>query len=437
MRSWFIDGVDPHAPAPFVHGLPSTPQEFLAQLPRDTFSCWVRGHSGLVGFGRAARLRSRGGGTVEGRDRFDDLSAQWRRTAESAEVDDGVNLPGSGLVGFTAIAFADDSATDSVIDIPRFIMGRWHQRVWLTSIAPEDCDDDLTLEASPLTPVAGAELGEGLISEERHIANVAAAVDLMRADGSDMKKIVLARDAVVDADDDIDVRAVLGALNQAYPATWTFNVAGLIGATPELLVGVHDGEVSSRVLAGTYRVESDAQAELAQARAQLAGAKDSQEHDYAIRSLESSLRPYSSDLHVDEQPYLLTLPNVIHLATDARGTLDSPTGRPEDRPTIIDLAKSIHPTAAVGGVPRDDAMREIARIEQADRGRYAGPVGWIDGSGDGQLGIALRCGQLESRTRIRLWAGGGIMPDSDPESELAESWAKLGPMLGALGLSRP
>ncbi|OFL66421.1 isochorismate synthase MenF [Brevibacterium sp. HMSC063G07] len=438
VRSWFIDGVDPHAPAPFAGGLPSTVQDFLAQLPQDTFNCWVRGHSGLVGFGRAARLRASGSGTVEGRTRFDQLSQQWRTVSERAQVEDAVRLPGSGLVGFTAIAFADDSDTDSVIDIPRFIMGRRHERVWLTSICPEDgADDDFTLESTALSPVAGASLHEGRISQEQHIRNVSDAVALMRAPGSRFKKIVLARDAVVDTPRDIDVRAVLGALNADYPATWTFNVAGMIGATPELLVGAHDGVVRSRVLAGTYQVRDDAQAELAQARQQLAGAKDSQEHIYATHSLEESLRPYSSDLHVDEQPYLLTLPNVIHLATDAHGTLDSPSGRPKDRPSIIDLAKSIHPTAAVGGVPRNETMREIARIEGADRGRYAGPVGWIDGAGNGQLGIALRCGQLESRTRIRLWAGGGIMPDSDPQSELAESWAKLGPMLQALGVSRP
>lgn len=438
VRSWFIDGVDPHAPAPFAHGLPSTVREFLAQLPQDTFNCWVRGHSGLVGFGRVARLRAAGGETVEGRTRFDQLSQQWHAVAERAQVEDSVNLPGSGLVGFTAIAFTDDSDTDSVIDIPRFIMGRRHERVWLTSISPESgADDDFTLEATALTPVTGATLRDGHISQEQHIRNVSEAVELMRAPGSQFKKIVVARDAVVDTEHDIDVRAVLGALNAAYPATWTFNVAGLIGATPELLVGVQEGVVRSRVLAGTYQVREDAQAELAQARQQLAGAKDSQEHAYATRSLEECLRPYSSDLHVDEQPYLLSLPNVIHLASDAHGTLDSPSGRSEDRPSIIDLAKNIHPTAAVGGVPRNEAMREIARIEQTDRGRYAGPVGWIDGAGNGQLGIALRCGQLESRTRIRLWAGGGIMPDSDPQSELAESWAKLGPMLQALGLSRP
>jgi len=237
---------------------------------------------------------------------------------------------------------------------------------------------------------------------------------------------------VVGTDDDIDVRTVLGRLNAEYPSCWTFDVAGLVGATPELLIGVDDGVVTSRVLAGTYRVSHDPAAELDAARAQLGAAKDSAEHSFAIESLAAALRPFSPQLHVDAEPHLLQLANVIHLASDARGELRTSDGA---RPSILDVVAGVHPTAAVGGAPRRTAAAAISGYEGADRGRYAGPVGWIDDRGNGQLGIALRCGQLEARNRIRLWAGAGIMPDSDPAAELAETAAKFAPMLRALGVA--
>ncbi|WAL41556.1 chorismate-binding protein [Brevibacterium sp. BRM-1] len=540
VRSWFIDGVSPEAPRPFRAGLPTAPVEFLAQLPVDELSCWVRGTSGLVGFGRAVRLRTRGTagpGAVAGNgvpgavaadeaalpSRFTVLDRAWRALVASARIDDGVGLPGAGLVGFTALAFSPDSRAHSVIDVPRYLMGRRDGRVWLTDIAPDgDNAAGLALAASPLRAPVGARVLPGSVSAQAYRANVAQASATMRgtsvigtsaaglpetdaskaggrvtafgtgAHGSPgaaaspgtvgspgesggaataggagaageagrLRKAVLARDAVVETVEDIDVRAVLGRLNADYPSCWTFDVAGLVGATPELLIGVQDGTVTSRVLAGTYRVQRDPAAELDAARAQLGAAKDSAEHRFAINSLAASLGPLSPDLHVDAEPHLLQLSNVIHLASDARGTL-APTGSaagagsggapgsehevgdgeaagaPAAPPSILEVARRVHPTAAVGGVPPAAAAALIADLEGADRGRYAGPVGWLDDRGNGQLGIALRCGQLEARNRIRLWAGAGIMPDSDPDSELAETAAKLAPMLRALGARLP
>lgn len=422
VRSWFVDGVSPHAPAPFVDGIPTSAAEFLTQLPTDTLACWVRGNSGLVGFGRAVRLRARGA------ERFADLSNMWRALAGSATVDNQVRLPGSGLVGFTTIAFADDSHAESVIDVPQFIMGRRDGRVWLTSVTVDgEPSAPLQLADTPLQAPRSPQVNEGFMTGERYTQAVREAIEIMRAGRA--KKLVVARDAVVETENDIDVRALAGALNKAYPSTWTFCVAGMVGATPELLISKSNRTVESRVLAGTYRVSKDPHAELTAARNQLSGTKDTAEHRYAVDSLAQTLAPLCKELQVDPEPYLLTLSNVIHLASDAHGTVD------RDDLTVLDLAHAVHPTAAVGGVPREAAWDHIAHVEGADRGRYAGPVGWIDGNGDGQLGIALRCGQLESRSRIRLWAGCGIMPDSDPESELAETRAKLTPMMTALGVS--
>lgn len=467
VRSWFIDGVSPQAPRPFVQGLPASPQEFLAQLPPSGFSCWVRGTAGLVGIGRALRLRA------AGPDRFDALSAAWQEIAAAAEVDNEVGLPGSGLIGFAALAFSAHSATASVIDIPRFVMGRRDGRVWLTAVTtPGDPEDagGLALSHTPLAPPRAPRTRPGYVTPEDYVEIVARAVERLRAEagtgagaeagadgapgtpagagastgggtsagagpaaGEPLGKVVLARDEVVETDEEIDVRAVLGRLNSAYPTCWTFDVAGLVGATPELLIGVTDGQLTSRVLAGTYQVQGDPAEEIAAARAQLGSAKDSSEHAFAIDSLAASLSTVSEDLHVDAEPHLLQLATVIHLASDAHGTL-----RRGDHgcPTALEVARAVHPTAAVGGFPKDRAIEVIEELEDADRGRFAGPVGWIDERGNGQFGIALRCGQLEAPNRIRLFAGAGIMPDSDPASELAETEAKLAPMKRALGVER-
>lgn len=430
VRSRFVDGLTPDAPAPFSGRLPTRSIDFLTQLPASGFSCWVRGRSGLVGIGRRLRLRARGA------DRFDDLARQWDALIAAAQVDDRVELLGSGLVGFSAIAFSSDSGWDSVIDVPEYLLGRRDGRVWLTHVSGGDEEaalaPGLQLSPTPLSQQRVVSREPGAVSPEKYQEIVARASARLRSPEAGERKIVLARDEVITTEDEIDVRTLLGRLNAEFPSTWSFNVAGLVGATPELLIGVEDGAVHSRVLAGTYRVQEDPQQELAQARAHLGGRKDSVEHSYAIDSLASTLGPVTEELRVDPEPHLLQLANVIHLASDAHGRLRT---RPDGtRVSPFEVARAVHPTAAVGGTPRDRAMDLISRFEEMDRGRYAGPVGWVDGYGNGQFGIALRCGQLEDRNRIRLFAGAGIMPDSDPESELRETDAKFAPMRRALGV---
>jgi menaquinone-specific isochorismate synthase len=424
VRSRFVDGLTPDAPAPFAGRLPTRSIDFLTQLPASGFSCWVRGRSGLVGIGRRLRLRA------SGADRFDDLAQQWDALVDAAQVDDRVS----------AIAFDSGSTWESVIDVPEYLLGRRDGRVWLTHVCRRDGDGTgdgdavpgLQLSPTPLRQQRVVTREPGAVSPEKYQQIVARASARLRSPEAGERKIVLARDEVVTTEDEIDVRTLLGRLNAEFPSTWAFNVAGLVGATPELLIGVEDGAVHSRVLAGTYRVQEDPQQELAQARAHLGGRKDSVEHSYAIDSLASTLGPVTEELRVDPEPHLLQLANVIHLASDAHGRLRSRADG--SRVSPFEVAKAVHPTAAVGGTPRDRAMELISDFEEMDRGRYAGPVGWVDGYGNGQFGIALRCGQLEDRNRIRLFAGAGIMPDSDPESELRETDAKFAPMRRALGV---
>lgn len=435
VRSRFVDDVDPGPGFPFEAGLPTTVEQTLELLPRSGFSCWVRDTSGLIGFGRVLRIRARGP------ERFTELSAAWSALTEAAEVEDEVDLLGSGLMCFATVAYSGESAVDSIIHIPEFILGRRGGRVWLTSITTDDKPPlPPTLHAEPLRRVesARAEAGEldpttwaqlvERVSSMLTPIDTTAEVDAFSEDPT-LRKIVLARDEVVTTDDDIDVRSVLGALNRSYPSCWTFDVAGLIGSTPELLIGVENDRVTSRVLAGTYRVEKDPMAEMPAARKLLSAHKDSTEHAFAIASLQRSLGSVAEEVTVDERPHLLPLANVIHSASDAQAQVPA-----DSKLNALDIAAAVHPTAAVGGYPQASAVAHVDDLEPLDRGRYSGPVGWMDGRGNGQFGIALRCGQLEDRNRIRLFAGAGIMPDSDPATEVAETNAKFAPMRRALGL---
>jgi menaquinone-specific isochorismate synthase len=193
------------------------------------------------------------------------------------------------------------------------------------------------------------------------------------------------------------------------------------------LVRLEKGLVTSRVLAGTIRRTGDDGHDLALAGSLARSSKDLEEHEYAVRSVADALRPHCSSMNVPESPFVLHLSNVMHLATDVAGVLG-------DRTTSLALAASLHPSAAVCGTPTEVADRVIAELEDMDRGRYAGPVGWMDAAGDGEWGIALRCGAYEADdpAGLRLFAGCGIVAGSDPESEVAESDAKLVPMRDAL-----
>ena len=154
--------------------------------------------------------------------------------------------------------------------------------------------------------------------------------------------------------------------------------------------------------------------------------KDLEEHEYAVRSVAEALAPHCTSMNVPEAPFVLHLPNVMHLASDVAGVV-------HDASTVssLHLAASLHPSAAVGGTPTADAVRLISELEGMDRGRYAGPVGWMDTTGDGEWGIALRSAQVSGDT-VRLFAGCGIVADSDPEAELAEAQAKFVPVRDAL-----
>jgi len=265
-------------------------------------------------------------------------------------------------------------------------------------------------------------IADGALSGPEWESAVAEAV--RRINGGALEKVVLARDLVATTAEPVDVRWALTRLADGYPMCWTFHVDGLFGATPELLVRRERGLVTSRVLAGTIRRTGDDAHDLALAATLARSSKDLEEHEFAVRSVAEALAPHCTSMNVPEAPFVLHLPNVMHLATDVTGVL-------ADDASSLALAAALHPSAAVGGTPTPEAVALIGDIERLDRGRYAGPVGWIDADGDGEWGIALRSAEYDG-SRVRLFAGCGIVADSDPAAELAEAAAKFIPVRDSL-----
>ena len=255
-------------------------------------------------------------------------------------------------------------------------------------------------------------------------AAVASAVQAIRA--GELGKVVLSHDLTAVTESDVDERFLLGALADRYPSCWAYAVDQLVGASPEMLVERHRDNgrlvVTSRVLAGTGWAEHLGDPVIADL---LASAKNRSEHRYAVDSVASVLRGVSTHLDVPPEPRALVLANLVHLATDVVGELADPA------PSALQLAAALHPTGAVGGYPRDAALELIRRLEGRPRGRYAAPVGWMDARGDGEFALALRGAVVDGRT-VRLTAGGGLVADSDPDSEVREAQVKMIPMRDAL-----
>lgn len=387
----------------------------LDLLPAEGQLSWVRGGEGLVGWGVHATTK------VSGRNRFEDARKWWHQQLETFSISNSVHGSGTGPVLFTSFSF--DRNQESVLVIPKVVVGQKGSSSWITWIG-SDSQPQLPESAASLTASAFA-FGDGTLTAEEWKKRVTEAINRVKANTVD--KVVLARDIVAKSESEIDTRPILKKLSSEYPSTWVFSVDGLVGATPELLLRLSRGMVTSRVLAGTIPKTGDDEKDLALAASLARSSKDLEEHEYAVRSVADALDPFCSSTNVPESPFVLHLANVMHLATDVTGALIES----KQHVDAFSLLKNLHPSAAVCGTPRNIAFDVIDEIEGMDRGRYAGPVGWIDASGDGELGIALRCGQITGR-EIRIFAGCGIVAASNPEKEVEESNAKMIPMRSAL-----
>ncbi len=397
------------------------PGPLLALLPREDNLAWIHHGDGLVGWGRATTL------TTAGPRRFAQAASWWRELTRHSVVRDEVDVPGTGLVAFGTFTFADHSdaaGPPSGLVVPEVVVGRRDGRSWITVIGSGIGTPPLLGPTDPPELPTDVTFSDGPVDPEAWQAIVAEAVGRIAAGGID--KVVLARDLVATLDEPLDVRAPLARLADDYPGCWTFHVDGFFGSTPEMLVRLERGLITSRVLAGTIRRTGDDTHDLTLAASLARSSKDLEEHEYAVRSVAEALAPQCTSMNVPESPFVLHLPNVMHLATDVTGVIKHDA-------SVLSLAASLHPSAAVGGTPTADAVALIHDLERLDRGRYAGPVGWIGASGDGEWGIGLRSAQTEDGgRRVRLFAGCGIVADSVPADELAEADAKLIPVRDAL-----
>jgi menaquinone-specific isochorismate synthase len=387
----------------------------LELLPDSAPVSWVRGGDGLVGWGSYATT------TVSGPNRFNDARKWWHQQLEKLAISDSVHVSGTGPILFTSFSF--DQNEESVLVIPEIVVGMRNGSSWITWIG--DQAQPKLAESAQTLEDAEYNWGDGSISPAEWQLRVAQAI--REIESTKLEKVVLARDLKVNSHRAIDPRKTLRNLSAEYPSTWIFAVAGLIGATPELLLRLSRGMVTSRVLAGTISKTGDDERDLALAASLARSSKDLEEHEYAVRSVADALDPFCTSTNVPESPFVLHLANVMHLATDVTGALIE-SKKSVDAFTILE---KLHPSAAVCGTPTEIAAKLINDIEGMPRGRYAGPVGWLDARGDGELGIALRCGQILGN-ELRIFAGCGIVAGSNPEKELTESNAKFAPMRTAL-----
>jgi menaquinone-specific isochorismate synthase len=388
--------------------------EITTHLPLS--ASWIRGSDGFIAFGK---YKSQ---VVKGKKRFADASAWWQNELSQLEIKNNVHGVGTGPILFTSFAFAEDEP--SLLVIPEIVVVQKNGKSWITWIGngqPELSEKIVASSGLNLTWESGS------LNDEQWSSAVEESVSRIKAGA--LEKVVLARDLVAHSDKAIDSAALIQSLESEYPSTWLFLVENLIGATPELLVRLSKSLVTSRVLAGTIRRTGDEERDFALAGSLAKSSKDLEEHEYAVRSVAEALEPFASSTNVPDAPFVLHLPNVMHLATDVTGVINDTASKVD----IFKLIAALHPSAAVCGTPTEVAREVISELEVMNRGRYAGPVGWVDAHGDGEMGIALRCGEIAADKRsIRLFAGCGIVAGSSAAEELAESQAKFLPIRTAL-----
>jgi salicylate biosynthesis isochorismate synthase len=424
-------GVDPTAVA-IASRRPGEPWFCLEQPDRDGYA--------VAAIGSVRVLDARG------TDRFGSASRRWSEVAAGAFADAADGPPGAGLVAVGGFAFAPDGGGSPRWDgfapaslvVPELSLARGGGRVALTAnveVAPDDTLEDLLtrvarrlseLRSAPLPLLDPAPAGEYKVLSPMPPSHYEEAVARIRA--GELEKIVLAREVEVHAPVDHDVGAVLGLLREEFASCYVFAVgrgdAVFLAASPELLVRREGQRASTVGLAGSSRRSADPAVDEHLGEQLLQSDKDREENAIVVRRIAQALQPHSLWVTAAPEPVLVRVANIIHLGTPIRAQLAAPL-------SAIELAGVLHPTPAVGGEPLDVAAPLIPALEGLDRGWYAGTVGWTDAAGDGEFCVALRCALVRGRL-AHLYAGGGIVRDSDPVAELAETEVKLGALLPVL-----
>ena len=368
-------------------------------------SLFVRDGVGIAGSASATRVPA----------------SEARGFLDSLHVEDRVQSPGSGPVLLGAIPFDSNEQHDFIlphVSLVKSVDGR----AWVTTV--DDAEPNFVNPPEPATIAASYTVEPG-VSVDHYLEAVKQARNAVR-NGS-ITKAVIARDIVINASTPIDVYAVLLRLRSSFGSSYRYLVDNFIGASPELLVAVDNGAISSHPLAGTAPRTGDPQTDSALAEKLLSSEKNQIEHRVVIDMVHDTLLPFCSYLDWQPEPSVMQVANVQHLGTLMQGMLSKPFMH------VLDAAIMLSPTPALGGFPKQEALELIDQYEGIVRGCYGGAVGWFDRKGNGAFAVAIRCAQLSpDRTSARLFAGGGIVADSDPATELAETQAKFQAMLAAI-----
>ena len=375
-----------------------------------------------VGFaGRGAALRA--------------PKARVASALEAIDVDDHVRRPGSGPVAFGALPFLPDATSDLVIPCLTVAIDDDGQ-AWATTVTEAGDDDPIRTDPAAALADALARPGRPSPADGPSSFDVCAvrspadwqqavATATARIRAGELDKVVLAREISVTADTDISIATVLLRLAQHYPGCFLYLVDGFCGASPELLVSRSGDVVRAQPMAGTKPRRGVPEADAVLAAELLASPTYRQEHQVTIDAVHDTLLAFSSYVDYEPEPSVVPLANVVHLATQVEGRLSHPPV------SVLELVAALHPTPAVCGRPRDAALAVIAELEDLDRGRYAGAIGWVDAEGNGQWAVSIRGAEISGRT-ARVIAGNGMVGDSDPPTELIETRAKLQAMLAAI-----
>lgn len=370
-----------------------------------------KGADGLAGRGEALRIE------VPSTD-LDGLAAVTDALA-AVDVEDDVRRPGSGPVAFAAIPF--DPATPATFVVPRVVVGRAADGTrWVTH---HDGSDEDVVAPVVEEPRARRFQVEAVQDPDWWMDSVRLATKHI-ADG-DFDKVVLARELLVTADAPISRMGLLRRLRRSFPGCFSFAVDSMVGASPELLVSRSGEMVHAHPMAGTAPRGGDPTADARLAAGLLASAKDRAEHQITIDMVWETLLPYCSYVDSEPEPSVVAVANVQHLASLVEGRLSQPAA------SVLELVSALHPTPAVSGWPLEPALAHLTAHEGLDRDRYAGAVGWVDADGNGTWSVGIRSAILDGAA-ARLFAGVGVVSDSDPEAELAETDAKFQAVLSAI-----
>ena len=393
----------------------SDPPDLLA-VAGDRGRLFRTEHGGVAGTGEALRIELPGGMS-------DPASVASVMHILEAIPTDGT---GPGPVAIGALPF--DPAAPGHLVVPARTVIRTGDTAWLTTVRPAGAAEDDTPYAEPVAEPAAQPPDEfRLIPTMTHAEwkdVIAAAVEVL--DRGQLDKVVLARRIDIEANRPFVISDVLERLSALYPSCMLYSIEGFVGASPELLMSRDGDRIDSHPLAGTVARSGDAHGDELLVGRLISSPKIRHEHRVVVDEIASVLTPLCQSIDVPEEPSVLGLRNVSHLATPITGRLAS--GR---QPSVLELAARLHPTPAVGGRPTSDAIEYMQKVEGFDRGPYAGPVGWMDSRGDGCFALGIRGAEVSGPT-ARLYAGNGIVSGSNPVEELAETQLKLQALLAAL-----